>query len=169
MNHRFRLLVAALAVGAGLFSPSPASAHTDSCVSQGIATLSTGLGLPGLHAANTAAFNYNTSIGFCVAGGLLTANGVLTGWCGLSSGNGVTTMGHRFSYVSQGGYMIVTGEVNGSASVTEDIFDAGACINKTAWNFIITGTVELHHPLTGCSWIWNPGPLGMYTYVKTCI
>lgn len=153
MKRRIALLAgAAVLATVGMFAPaSPASASAQGvCAGQGTANLSTGLGLPGVHPANTATFNI--TFGVCVNvpnnKTTLTATGTVTGWCGLSYGQGVTQDGHRFTFTSQGTVLVVTGEVTGVVIVEPAPGTTGSCLNKTANVFLVTGLgVKTHAPV----------------------
>ena len=145
MKRRLGLLAASAVIATvGIIVPAaPASAHTDHCLGNGTATLSTGFGLPGV-TSNTASFTFGFTVGFCVSGGGLTASGTVTGACGSSTGTGTTNTGHSFSFTSTGTALVLTGGVTGTVSAASDP-TGGSCTNKTATRFFITGGAALTH------------------------
>lgn len=136
------VLVAGLGVGPGITS---SQAHTDACTGTGNMTTSTGLGLPAL-SVNTANFAITFPVvGRCLFKITLFMTGILTGACGLATGAGVTSNGHTFVFVWTTDEMQFSGEVQGTLYVREDPNDAGSCLNKTATNFIVAGTLVMTH------------------------
>ena len=140
---RFGLLLAATVLSTAVMFASPASAGTDACAGTGTANLNSGFGLPVLTTSD-ADFSF-TLTGVCASlGGGLSAQGKVTGACGLSTGEGNATVhghAHAFVFVSVGTTLTITGEVNGEVSVVEDPLDSGSCTNDTAQNFQVTGAV----------------------------
>lgn len=168
MKTRIGILAGALLVAgvALLGQASPSLAHDDACAGNGDATLTnvtnssnTGFGVPQLHNQASATFSFNLGNGACVAKGLggLRAGGTVTGWCGLSSGAGITNNGHSFVFTSVGTSLVVSGEVDGEVSAAEDPLDAGTCTNASATHFLITGAAVKHH-CTAASNTQDSGP-----------
>jgi hypothetical protein len=149
MKRRIALLFAAASIvsAVGVFAPTPATAVPtgEACAGTGRATLSTGLGLPGVHAKNSAAFAFTLATGTCTTKSSLSATGTVTGWCGQSEGKGVTNNGRFFTFTSAGGTLVVTGELQGQVTAVADPTVANnSCTNKTATNFIVNGAVTKH-------------------------
>lgn len=137
MKRRLALLV--LVPLLALTAPAPpAAAHEDACVATGTMTLSTGFGLA--FTSNTASFTMSFTVGACVTGIGQFWSGTITGACGLASGSGVTSSGHTFSFTVTADTMTLTGELVGTVEWNEDPMDSGSCVNKTAQNFLTTGT-----------------------------
>jgi len=158
------LLGAALVLSAlAVLSPAPASADTNVCAGQGIANVAPGLTYPVTAVTTTApsldvrvrqprtsGFAFNFTIGTCAPdlGKALNATGTLTGWCGHSSGQGVTSNGHAFSFVSAGSFLLITGEVTGIVNAIPDptLLPGNSCNSDTgAFRFLVTGAALLHH------------------------
>ena len=144
-----------------LVAPAPpASADTNVCAGQGTATTSpifypvrvvtTGTTASvTVLAPNTASFAFAFGgLGVCAPGPKsLTATGTVSGWCGHSSGTGVTGQGHRFAWVSAASKLILTGEVTGIVNAAPDPTIAGNSCLTGATTFIVTGAVVLYHCL----------------------
>lgn len=158
-----RLLPAALVLGTLGFVPAPpAAADTNVCAGQGVANVGPGLTYPvtattstspavdvRVRQPRTAGFAFNFSLGTCAPdlGKALNAGGVLTGWCGHSSGQGVTSNGHRFAWISAGGVMLFTGEVTGVGHAKPDPTWSNNTCNSVqgAFRFLIEFVVVLDH------------------------
>jgi hypothetical protein len=157
MKRRLALLAgAAMLSTLGILAPaSPvsATAEADVCAGVGDAFLSLGLSYPvtaeGPQPPNLVSFFFNLSLGACAAlpeG--LSATGTLHGWCGHSTGQGVTNNGASFHFVSAGGTLVVYGHVAGTVNAVPDLL-SGSCLNKTASHFTIVGAAVLQPVLTG--------------------
>lgn len=57
----------------------------------------------------------------------LSAWGVVSGWCGLSSGVGVTADGFRFGWVGVGSILVVTGGIVGVVNAVPDTLAGETC------------------------------------------
>lgn len=128
------LLVVLLATG-----PAPAQAHTEVCAGTGTMTIAFPLGWV---AGGTANFAFTYTVGTCVTLSSfesLSASGVITGLCGLSSGWGTTNHGHNFTFLNTGTVFVMSGEANGAFSFVEDPTDSGSCLLNTNSNFLLTG------------------------------
>jgi hypothetical protein len=173
MRHRLAAptAVALVASSLALLVPaSPASADTNVCVGQGVATtgplvypitVSTAPSVT-LNAPRTVGFAFGINIGTCAPdlGKNLTATGTVNGWCGLSSGKGTTGQGHRFAWIAAGGVAVVTGEVDGIATFTPDPLIAGNSCLTGATQWLVTFAVVLHHCLVAMTkFLTNVGPL----------
>lgn len=140
MRRRLAMLLSAtllVASAAVLVPASPAAAGVGVCAGQGVATLSQGLlypmsalvqavtpGLPhpvhvvAPHQPVTTSFVFSIQIGACAYSNAptvdtISAAGMVSGWCGLSSGTGVTNRGARFTWVSAGSIIVLTGGIIG--------------------------------------------------------
>ena len=157
------LLATTLAAGtvAALAPASPASADTNVCAGTGTAFTSpifypvslTPSGTTAnatVLAPNTGSFFFLFTfggVGACVPdlGKGLTATGTVSGWCGHSSGTGVTGQGHRFAWVEAGSLAVITGEVTGVAQVGPDPFVPGNSCFTGATQFLVNLAFVLSH------------------------
>ena len=113
-------------------------------------------------------FSMNLSPGVCFETGgtigSLTANGLMSGWCGLSSGDGVTNSGGRFAWIGAGGLLVMTGALNGMLNLVPDTLAGHSCHNNAgASQFIVAmGGLRLHcvktFPHTGTLLLTIPIP-----------
>ena len=146
MNKRYGV-VAAIAMilgGLGIMGASPASATHSSCNAQGTATLSVGIGLP--PSSTSASFTLSSNIAVCTNGSSVSANGTLTGACGLSSGSGNATLGNAaalaFQYQSAASVLVITGGITGTVNAFADPTVANnSCASGTAKVFQVQGAV----------------------------
>lgn len=74
----------------------------------------------------------------------VTANGVVSGWCGLSSGSGVLNLGAspRFAWIGIGGFLVLTGGLIGIVNAVPNVAAGESCNglpHQGADNFIVTG------------------------------
>jgi hypothetical protein len=135
---------------------SPASAEGACPASLGTLTTGAPLFFPGVALTPTfTTFSMSFTVGACVnvttappgaaVAPNLTATGVLSGYCGTSSGSGITSNGYRFSWVSAGGVLVLTGELTGLVGITPDTPNGESC--ATGANAFITtaGPVLDHH------------------------
>lgn len=143
--------IAALAMitaGVGTMVAAPAQADVVSCVAQGTATLSGGLGLPVL-TSNSVTFNLSSNVAVCSNLGLsVTASGSLAGACGLSSGSGTVSLGgssHGFTYQSAATVLVLGANGGGVVGVVNAFADPtvanNSCASGTAHTFQVQGTV----------------------------
>ncbi|HEX2039387.1 MAG TPA: hypothetical protein VHF47_06600 [Acidimicrobiales bacterium] len=159
------LLSAALAAStlAILGSGDPAVAN-NVCAGTGTAAIATpGLFYPGVGTTTSTALPGSASLtlhalpkllpfsfapgatGACVTGAFdVAANGFVSGWCGHSWGTGITTTGYRFSWVSVGGSLVVTGGLFGTVKAVPDALSGQSCATG-ALGFIIAGAVGFIH------------------------
>ena len=174
MRRRLAMLLSATLVAgiaAILVPASPASAGVHVCGVSGQANLALGLTYPvtasidlpphPIHVLvtqqpRTTFFTFSVNIlGACIntnppnvkspnLGTPLTADGIVSGWCGLSSGTGTLHLGTfpRFAWVGVGGFLVVTGGVTGIVHATPDVFSGHSCNhNAGASQFLLTGLV----------------------------
>ena len=162
MRHRrASILGATLAVSAlAMASPvSPASADTNVCVGQGVAvtgplvypttvtTTTAPSAIVTVQAPRTVGFAFNIVLGTCAPdfGKGLAATGALSGWCGHSSGTGVTAQGHRFALLGAGSFLLLTGGVTGVVNTFHDLLIAHNDCLDGATNWFVTGVLLLTH------------------------
>ena len=158
MKRRLASLLAttlAAATLAVLAPASPAHADTNVCTGQGVAN--TGplvypvttlpLGTVTVTQPRVVGFAFNVAFGTCAPdlGKGLTATGIINGWCGHSSGQGVTGNGHRFTWIEAGSIALVTGEVTGVAHIIPDPTIAGNSCLTGATSFLVTFAIVLSH------------------------
>jgi hypothetical protein len=206
MRRRIASLLGATLVLSALsvLAPAPASADNNVCVGQGTANVGPGLTYPvtvetttaptvdvRVRQPRTAGFAFLFGIGTCAPdlNKQLTAGGTLTGWCGHSSGQGTTSNGHNFAFVSAASFLIITGEVVGIVNAVPDPLAANNSCNSSggANRFLVTGAVALVHcpvagvvvltaiPITATLTVTTVGPLtvGVHTgplseHVRIC-
>lgn len=154
--RRLVSLVCATAFAAVLVvaAPTPASANGVCAGATGTATLSTPLVYPGVELTpRSAAFAVGFSVGACLnittapPGAVvksLTATGTLNGYCGTSSGTGVTGDGHSFSWVSAGTFLLLTGGLQGVVSAIPDAVNGESCLTG-ADVFVVSGVAVKQH------------------------
>ncbi|HVF74322.1 MAG TPA: hypothetical protein VM938_04685 [Acidimicrobiales bacterium] len=140
---------AALATGWALGPVTPASADIDACAGTGYAILSVAFGYPVntvhvLH-PHTSNFSFSIITGTCATKPTLTANGSVTGYCGLSSGSGSTFNAHSFSFTGTGTVLVLTGDLTGIVATVPDPVHSGSCTDETATRFLFTGAVLKTH------------------------
>lgn len=158
-RHLASLLAAAVGTSVLAVAPvSPAAADTNVCAGHGTATTSgplvfpvtsSPLGTVTVHQSRTVTFGFSTSLGTCAPdlGKSLTATGQLSGWCGHSSGHGITGNAHRFAWVSAGTVLVLTGDVTGIAHAAPDVLTGQSCMTG-ATSFLVTfGVLLLHCPV----------------------
>lgn len=133
-----------------MFSPAtPAQAVPvhDACVGAGSATLGSPLGYPlgttagtfsSAHSSNFT-FHFNTASVCALGGPALSATGTVHGWCGLSTGTGVTSTGGTFMWVGLGGTLVVTGQIVGLVNAVPDTLAGSSCANHSASRFLVNG------------------------------
>jgi len=146
MKKRLGLLaaVAMILSVAGIMGSSPANAAHAACAGQGTATLSAGLGLP--PSSVSATFTLSSNVAVCTNGSSFSANGTLTGACGLSSGSGNATLGNAaalaFQYQSAASVLVITGGITGTVNAFADPTVANnSCASGTAKVFQVQGAV----------------------------
>lgn len=144
-----RLLTTLVASTVAVFVPTT-SADADSgvCTGQGVAnvwppmvapTTVTRLPTPvgtttvTVQPPRTSAFTFAVVLGTCTdPAKAFTATGQVTGWCGHSSGVGVTSSGRWFAWVEAGGVVLFTGHVTGFAQVLADpTVGANDCVSNS--------------------------------------
>lgn len=149
MKRITAVLVAAIAFSAMALSPlAPSvSAHTDACAGTG--TMNTGSGFTDLiidPVARTSGFVFSLTLGACASKSSLWMSGVMSGWCALSSGEGITDSGHRFSFINVGTLVLFTGEVDGAGAITMNALSGQSCVPLNGANgFLLTFAVEKRH------------------------
>lgn len=144
------------------WAPTPVHASVDSCTGTGVMTLGAGFGLLSSPSTSTT-FSINMNVVCLTLSTQVSMSGFVNGWCGIMSGYGVAHVGathppptgHRFA-ISPGASEFFTGEVLGDGSTLEDPLDSGSCTNKSAVNFLITGSFLLNH--NGCAVTESEGP-----------
>ena len=149
MTRRIAVFLSALLAAGTLavLAPQPAGA-IEVCAGQGTAFTGAPLTYPGLSTSAQTTFAFVFTIGACphIPSGTtfkpLTATGSVLGWCGLSSGAGITGNGDLFAWVGVGGLLIMTGHAGGLVHATPDILAGESCISG-ADAFIITVAVVL--------------------------
>jgi hypothetical protein len=173
MRRRLAMLLSATLVAgiaAVLVQASPASAGVHVCAGTGQANLGIGLTYPvtvttdlpphPLHVLviqqpRTTTFTFSLFFGGCVntnppnvksptLGTTVTADGVVSGWCGLSSGTGTLHLGTspRFAWVGVGEFLVVTGGVTGVLHAPPDTLAGHSCNNNAgASQILVTGLV----------------------------
>jgi hypothetical protein len=187
---------------ATLLPASPASA-AGACAGVGTMTVTPGLLSPVVTSpaplgvtvtgSTVAAFMMTLFPGTCVhePGGTtpnVNASGLVSGWCGLTSGTG-TLNGGRFSWIGVGGLMVMTGDMTGVATMTPGPGQNESCgMPSGATSFIVAGAgLTLHcvktFPHNGSLLLTIPIPttLGLplpfvhththpwHIWVKTCL
>lgn len=161
------LVATAVAVPAAV---SPAAADTNLCVGHGTATTgplvypvtATTAPMVTVRQPWTVGFAFTIALGTCAPdlGKSLTATGWIRGWCGLSSGQGVTGNGHRFNWIEAGGVAVITGELDGIAHVVPDPTVPGNSCLTGATTFLVTlGVVSRHCGFTKTKGLTDVGPL----------
>ena len=128
-------------VAAGLTPPLPPNPHPIHFVVQQPRTTTFGFSLNILGGC----VNSNPpNVKSPTLGTSVTADGVVSGWCGLSSGTGTLHLGNnpRFAWVDVGGVLVVTGGLTGVVHATPDTFAGDTCnSNFGADQFIFSGLV----------------------------
>lgn len=123
--------------------------------------------------ANTAwsfAFNVGTCVDTSLTFPFLTATGVFTGWCDLSSGYGVTSNGHRFAFVGVGPRLFFTGEVVGEIPFLPDPLIAGnSCASGAKYFFVGHGATLLWNCKVTKNKGTQPTMLGIPLHHKECV
>ena len=147
---------------------SPASADVDVCAGTGTATLNQPLTYPGIGGPVTTGFSFGFTAGTCVFKAGLSATGTVSGWCGLSSGQGETNSGHRFVWQGVGGELVLVGEVNGVVNAIPDALQGESCITG-ADRFLVQGAVEKSHCVGGTKVKTNTSAGGWTVYGKVCV
>lgn len=140
MKRHIACWSAALLVGSlgALVSASPASA-LDVCVGTGTATTVAPLFYPvtataapavTVHAPTMTPWAFAAGVATCAPAlaKAMAATGVVSGWCGHSSGSGVTANGYRFAWVTAGGTMVFTGGLTGIGQVEANVFVGDTCV-----------------------------------------
>jgi len=156
MMKRFASFVAAALVLTGLSFAAPTAANAQNaqtCVAQGRANLSAGLGLP--PSSVSASFTIGADVSVCVNGGVgasVSASGNLQGACGRSTGSGsITTPAGTagFSYQSGASILIIIPNPVGAAgyagvanAVSDVTVANNSCVNGTARVFLVTTVLE---------------------------
>jgi hypothetical protein len=167
MRRRLAMLLSATLVAgiaAVLVPASPASAGVHVCGGVGTAELATGLTYPEtvttalpphpVHSTvqqpRTTGFLFTLDVGTCANSNAPTvkttvdAVGVVSGWCGLSSGSGNLALGNnpRFAWVGVGGTLVLTGGVVGVVNAVPDTLAGSTCnSNAGATDFLVNGAV----------------------------
>ena len=156
MTRRIAVFLSALlAAGAlAVLAPQPAGA-VEVCAGEGTATTGSPVFYPGQGPTSQNTFTFAFAIGACVhvptgtTTKTVTAAGVFLGWCGFSSGKGMTGNGGLFAWIGVGSMLILTGHVVGAVNATPDIPAGESCTAAMggADKFIVTGAIVL----TNCS------------------
>jgi hypothetical protein len=169
------LFVAALTA----FGPARPASANGACVNMaGVMVTAAPIFYPGFGPPTTTNWFAGWTVGTCAGyqtafpSGLtlnsLSMTGVLSGWCGLSSGSGVTSDGHAFSWIEVGHKMVFTGELSGLVlGYVPDILAGDSCFSPGADQFLIgwSGFVKTHCaapvqtkqtvPVPTTWWSWN--------------
>lgn len=176
MRRRFAAFLATLLAAGTLavLAPQPANA-IDICAGTGTASTDpvfyppfTGTLTPG-NARLT--FRFTFTVGSCVhlptagMGKTINAGGTFSGWCGLSSGTGMTDNGALFAWVGLGSMLVLTGHLEGLVNATPDVVNQESCspTGTGALNFLVTGGAVLlncHGVLGPNLGTLVPNPLG---------
>lgn len=173
MRRRLATLLSAALVAAGMATLVPARPAAATGVCTGLGNLTTGAPLtfpitallldPSLphplhvtvHQPVTTGFVVSFPVGTCINTNgaatttkTLTATGVVSGWCGLLSGFGVTGDGFRFAVIMVGTAVIHTGGLNGLVTGIPDTLAGQSCNRNKgsgATQFIVGGaTLKTH-------------------------
>ena len=110
----------------------------------------------------------------------VTASGMATGWCGLSTGAGTTGNGHPFAWIGAGSFLILTGHVTGVMNIMPDVPGGQSCspVGSGATRFLMTGAVVLLRcsGLQQADELQGPNTVGPFTddttwhmWVNVCI
>lgn len=155
------LSVAAMATALLVIAPaSPASANGVCVGALGSATLGAGLTYPNplvtpslgrVATGFFVSFNppstcVNVTGGTAVQKGL-TATGGVDGWCGHSTGSGVTNTGQTFHWTSAGSFLVLTGSLTGLVNAVPDAVNGESCspLGPGADVFLVSGVaLKLH-------------------------
>src|SRR5688500_6034488 len=146
--RRIASAAAAVFVAGVLFVPTPTAHATGACIGTGSMSLSSGL--PALtQSPGSVGFALALNTGLCARttgtattpGAFLYASGVLSGWCNLFSGTGITDWGERFALVGVGDLIVFTGGVTGVVAMTPP----ASCGSNL---FVITGATVMSHCTT---------------------
>jgi hypothetical protein len=169
MTRRIARLLVAVAVAATMvIAPhaTPVRAHEDACAGTGTMWTDAAFYYPVVNInPTTAHFSFAWTLGACAykVDGIFMA-GIMSGWCGLATGTGITYNGHRFSWVDVGGQMVITGEVEGTASITPNFLNGHSCFGG-AYNFLVTYAFDKRHCLI--TKITSPTQVGPLTLWNT--
>ena len=149
MTRRLAVFLSALLAAGTLvaLAPQPAGA-VEVCAGEGTAVTGAPLTYPGLSTSAQTAFTFAFIFGACphiptgTTNKTLTATSWVLGWCGFSSGAGITGNGDLFAWVGLGDFLILTGHTVGLVHTTPDVLNGESCITG-ADVFIVTGAVVL--------------------------
>ena len=162
MRRRMALLVAVTAVSGvmTMFSPTSTPAQADvhgACVGVvGNAHLHDTLTYPTHGPSKSASFTFHFDPAVCVdldppgVATTISATGTVHGWCGLSTGSGVTSTGTTFGWVGVGGDLVLTGGLSGDVHATPNLATGDSCTTG-ADDFVVSGAAVGHSCTVGVS------------------
>lgn len=147
MRQRLAALVSVLTLALGAFGAAPPAGSNEACAGQGIAVTGAPLTYPvtatsapqvTVRQPRIATWGFSTTLGTCAPdlAKALSATGLVSGWCGLSSGTGTTGNGIRFAWVGVGGVLAFTGGLVGVAQVTPNALANQSC-HTGATSFLV--------------------------------
>lgn len=145
-----RLLVALAAMGASVWTATPADAHVDACMGQAVLFTADPLPLVAdpLNAVTpqvTTNFSMSMAIGGCASLGGFTAAGTVSGSCATTTGWGYTNTGHAFAFTVAATVGVSTGQLVGAFAMTNDETSFYRCSAGLGQKFVLTGAWTLIH------------------------
>ena len=151
MRRRTAMLVAVTAVSGVMTmfpptsTPAQANVHAACASVGGTAHLHSPLTYPtGPSHSASFTFHLDPDLSECTgAPDNLSASGTVHGWCGLSSGSGVTSAGTSFGWVGVGGTLVLSGGLSGAVNAVPNVVLGDLC-STGADDFVINGAVVNH-------------------------
>ena len=151
MTRRIAVFLSALLAAGTLavLAPQPAGA-IEVCAGEGTATTGQPVFYPTMGPTPQNTFAFAFAVGACVhipsgtTTKTISASGEFLGYCGLSSGKGMTGNGGLFAWIGVGSMLVLTGHVVGAVNATPDVTANESCTTG-ADKFIVTGAIELNN------------------------